>query len=87
MIDTGFTSALAVPRALFSGLPGTVFRGVVVVADGRVVEVRSVFARVRWLGEEREVKVLELGERIVVGMELLEETTISLRKGRVGVTR
>ncbi len=82
LVDTGFDGELAVPRSLTSlfGTSSDYFE--VDFADGDREQSMIVQCHVQWLEGYREVTALYTdGDNPLLGMELLEDCTVTLENG------
>jgi len=80
IVDTGFTSELALPEALTRQF-GLSRRGTqrALVADGRVVRLKTFNATVLWDGGSRPVRVLAASGPPLVGMAFLRGYELLMR--------
>ena len=78
LVDTGFTGALVLPKALLTrlNLP-IVGREVFEMVGGRQFIASVVFADIEWLGETRAVRVIVSEDRLR-GTELLDGTRLTV---------
>ncbi len=78
-VDTGFTGSLGLSREMVERLSlPLVGRGIAVLADGRSVETSYHRGRIVWHGRERGVQVLVTEGGPLVGMSLLQGSTLTL---------
>ena len=84
VVDTGFTGSLTLPARYIREL-GLAFVGHTSarLADGSAVALRRFLARVDWLGQLREVVVLEAEGGPLCGMALLQghDLSVTVRVG------
>ncbi|UFP93622.1 clan AA aspartic protease [Gloeobacter morelensis] len=80
VIDTGFQGELTLPRAAVAALGLSAFQQIVAnLADGRNVRTAAHLATILWDGVEREVAVLALGARPLLGTGLLQGYALHTR--------
>lgn len=80
VIDTGFAGFLTLPAAAVSALNLPLLRSVPAnMADDRNVLVFVHAATIVWNGEEREVEVLAVGRRPLLGTSLLDDHDVSIQ--------
>ena len=73
LLDTGFSSALALPPATVATLGlSFVMRGPAVLGDGSVVYFNIHSAEIEWDGGWRPILVSAVGDRVLAGMELCD---------------
>lgn len=80
VLDTGFEGFLSLPAAAVAalGLPFQ-YRLYATLADGSVVEAPVHTATILWDGEERDVDVLALGKRPLLGTLLLAGQEVAIQ--------
>jgi clan AA aspartic protease len=79
VVDTGFTSSLALPAATIASL-GLVFQstGAAGLADGSQCQFAIYAAEVLWMGVWCPVLVYELGNEALLGFELLAGNSLTM---------
>ena len=88
VIDTGFNGSLTLPPAAVSALQLPVIRGLSAnLADDRNILVSVHAATIVWDGQEREVEVLALGKRALLGTSILDRHELVARFIDGGVVR
>ena len=77
-LDTGFSSSLTLPLADIRRL-GLTFseQTLVTLASEEQIACNSYLATVRWQEDRRQVEVLELGSRPLMGMALLDGSKVA----------
>ena len=80
LVDTGFTGEIILPEEIVAEL-GLQYETQMTsyLADGSAIQTHVFNAIVLWHGEQRQVEILALGDRPLLGMSMLEDNDIAIR--------